>query len=344
MPQARKLRVFLCHASQDKPIVRELYQRLSAEGWLDPWLDEEKLLPGQDWDMEIEKAVEAADAVIVCLSNRSVTKEGYIQRELKFVLDIALEKPEGTIFVVPLRLDDCMLPRRLRAWHYVDYFPVEQRKRAYPRLLQSLNARYVQILPDAEEAKTTSPNAADVDKTPPAPVKLDLPPTAFVPSSSKKFDLSGSALLIFFYILAGLFAFGYTDNELTIPLSASAFAAGAYFVLWRQTIIHLAVKIATALFAGAYVLWIYSQFSGWEIMDGLGIIAGIASLIVMVALALKIRSDRKPAPYFAIAFGLFLFLFGVKVMVNSLNFFPTELTTPIVLAGIASAILIWLDL
>jgi hypothetical protein len=43
----RKLRVFLGHSSQDKPIVRELYQRLSAEGWIDPWLDSAKLLPGQ---------------------------------------------------------------------------------------------------------------------------------------------------------------------------------------------------------------------------------------------------------------------------------------------------------
>ena len=84
----RKLRVFLCHSSQDKPIVRELYQRLSAEGWIDPWLDEEKLLPGQDWHMEIEKAVETADAVIVCLSKNSVTKDGYVQRELKYILDI----------------------------------------------------------------------------------------------------------------------------------------------------------------------------------------------------------------------------------------------------------------
>ena len=76
MPDKRKLRVFpstlplvagqrLCHASQDKPIVRELYQRLLAapqggdKGWIDPWLDEEKILPGQDWDIEIEKVVEA---------------------------------------------------------------------------------------------------------------------------------------------------------------------------------------------------------------------------------------------------------------------------------------------
>lgn len=136
-----KLRVFLCHASRDKPFVRELYQRLLAEGWIDPWLDEEKLLPGQDWNLEIEKAVEAADAVIVCLSNHSVTKEGYVQKELRFVLDIALEKPEGTIFVIPLRLEDCPTPRRLRAWQYVDYFPDSLKKRSYDRIIQSLNAR-----------------------------------------------------------------------------------------------------------------------------------------------------------------------------------------------------------
>ena len=48
----RKLKVFLCHSSDDKPAVRDLYQRLKSEGWIDPWLDEEKLYPGQDWDYE----------------------------------------------------------------------------------------------------------------------------------------------------------------------------------------------------------------------------------------------------------------------------------------------------
>ena len=55
MPEQAKLKVFLCHASQDKPIVRDLYQRLSAEGWIGPWLDEEKLLPGQDWKWKLRK-------------------------------------------------------------------------------------------------------------------------------------------------------------------------------------------------------------------------------------------------------------------------------------------------
>ncbi len=137
----RKLNVFLCHAKEDKSTVRELYRQLTAEGWMDVCLDEQNLLPGQEWDMEIEKAVEAADVVIVCLSSHSVDKEGYVQKELRFVLNIAEEKPEGTIFVVPLRLGDCQVPRRIRGWQYADYFPNEERARAYQRLLFSLRMR-----------------------------------------------------------------------------------------------------------------------------------------------------------------------------------------------------------
>jgi hypothetical protein len=141
MPAERRLRVFLCHASQDKPVVRELYRKLAAESWIDPWLDEERLLPGQDWNLEIERAVEAADAVIVCLSSRSVVKEGYVQKELRKVLNIALEKPEGTNFVLPLRLDESDVPRQLRDKQFIDYFPKSQQERSLQRLLISLKLR-----------------------------------------------------------------------------------------------------------------------------------------------------------------------------------------------------------
>ena len=141
MTETRKLRVFLCHSSQDKPIVCELYQRLNGEGWIDPWLDKEKLLPGMDWDMEIENAVNVADVVIVCLSNDSVNKEGYVQKELRKVLDVANEKPERAIFIIPLRLEDCSVPIRLKNWQYEDYFPSERKYEAYKRVLESLKMR-----------------------------------------------------------------------------------------------------------------------------------------------------------------------------------------------------------
>jgi hypothetical protein len=138
----RKLQVFLCHSSIDKPIVRELYYRLLAEGWIDPWLDEMKLIPGQDWDLEIEKAVESADVVIACLSNNSISKDGYIQKELKKVLDIAERKPEGEIYVIPLRLDDCRLPRKMKSLHYLDYFPYEDQEINILKLFKALKRSY----------------------------------------------------------------------------------------------------------------------------------------------------------------------------------------------------------
>ena len=136
----RPLRVFLCHSSNDKPAVRELYQKLRAETWIQPWLDEEELYPGQDWNMEIEKAVEAADAIIVCLTKNSINKEGYVQRELRIVLDFADYKPEGTLYLMPVRLEECEPPRRLRPWQYADYFE-GNRERGLQRLLVSLKRR-----------------------------------------------------------------------------------------------------------------------------------------------------------------------------------------------------------
>jgi outer membrane protein assembly factor BamD (BamD/ComL family) len=132
----RPLKVFLCHASGDKPTVRGLYQRLIRDG-VDAWLDKEKLLPGQDWQSEISKAVRESDVVIVCLSNKSITKEGYIQKELKFALDIASEKPEGTIFLIPARLEECDVPPRLAPWQWVDLFEAD----GYERLMRSLHIR-----------------------------------------------------------------------------------------------------------------------------------------------------------------------------------------------------------
>lgn len=146
MPEAeRPLKVFLCHASQDKPIVRELAQRLFAEGWIDPWLDEKRLLPGEDWRSKIEEAVETSDIVLICLSNNSVSKEGFIQKELRYAREIALEKPDETIFLIPLRLDDCELPRGLRFFQWGDYFG-EKKDETYTALLKAFELRYQQKL------------------------------------------------------------------------------------------------------------------------------------------------------------------------------------------------------
>jgi len=78
MPETdRPLKVFLCHASADKPAVRDLYRRLEGDG-VDAWLDSEDIIPGQNWQIEIPNAVHGSDVVLVCLSENSVNKEGYV--------------------------------------------------------------------------------------------------------------------------------------------------------------------------------------------------------------------------------------------------------------------------
>jgi hypothetical protein len=130
------LRAFLCHSSSDKEAVRSLYRQLRGDGVL-PWLDEENLLPGQDWRREISVAIRRSDVVLVCLSEDSVTRTGYVQREIREALDIADQQPEGAIFIIPLRLESCQVPDRLGRWHWVDLFE----KRGYERLLNSLRSR-----------------------------------------------------------------------------------------------------------------------------------------------------------------------------------------------------------
>ena len=132
----RGLKVFLCHAHEDKAEVQALYQQLRAAG-VQPWLDEEDLLPGEIWEEVIPKAVEGSDAVIVCLSRKSVNKEGYVQKEIAVALDAADRKPEDTIFLIPAKLRECEVPERLRRWHTVDLY-VET---GFGKLLRSLQKR-----------------------------------------------------------------------------------------------------------------------------------------------------------------------------------------------------------
>ena len=136
MPENPKLKVFLCHSKDDKPNVRELYHHLVDDGF-DAWLDEEKLMPGQDWDLEIRKAVRESDVVIVCLSNSSITKAGYVQKEIGFALDVADEQPEGGVFIIPARLEECQASIRLSKWQWVNLFE----ENGYKKLINSLDLR-----------------------------------------------------------------------------------------------------------------------------------------------------------------------------------------------------------
>ena len=67
----------------------------------------------------------------------STSAAGYVQTEIKCALDAADEQPEGTIFIIPFKLEECVLPNRLARWQSVGL----HEPGGYERLLKALYAR-----------------------------------------------------------------------------------------------------------------------------------------------------------------------------------------------------------
>ncbi len=116
-------RVFIAYVEEDAFSARRLYAALEDAG-LQPWLDKEKLMPGQNWPRSIERAIEVADFFVPCFSNRAVGKRGTFHSELRYAMDCARRLPLDDVFVMPVRLDNCEVPRQLATrLQYVDLFP-----------------------------------------------------------------------------------------------------------------------------------------------------------------------------------------------------------------------------
>ena len=142
----RKLKVFLCHAKEDKIVVRELWDRLIKESWVEPWFDEEHLLPGDDWRLVIQSEVRTADIVIVFLSKKSTTKDGFVHAEVNYALEVANEKQRGAIFIIPILLeDDCHVPYDVRRLHVLDFASVGSKTIAYGKLIGSFRKKIEQL-------------------------------------------------------------------------------------------------------------------------------------------------------------------------------------------------------
>lgn len=166
MLETRKLRVFLCYASEDKHQVFEIYRRLACEVWIEPWLKDENLLPGQNLEFETQNAISSADVIVFCMSSNSVEKEGPLQKELRVASDVAREKPEGIIFLIPVCLDKCKIPNPLLKFQQLDYSEF----RAYERLKKSLLVR-------AQQLNLWNENRSDYSHF----IKIDLSPVSKIP-------------------------------------------------------------------------------------------------------------------------------------------------------------------
>lgn len=111
-----EVRIFICHASEDKKSARKIASRLSSVG-ADIWLDEKEIGVGDSIVEKIDSGLESASHVAVLLSTNSVDKP-WVKRELSAALMRQLK--EASVTVLPIRLDDCSIPPILADVKYAD--------------------------------------------------------------------------------------------------------------------------------------------------------------------------------------------------------------------------------
>lgn len=115
--------VFIAYVKEDQAFAARLYRELESAGF-SPWMDVRKLLAGQNWPRAIETAIDGSDFFIACFSGNSVRKKGGFQAEIRYALDCARQVPLDEIFIVPVRLNECAVPRTIRnELQYIDLFP-----------------------------------------------------------------------------------------------------------------------------------------------------------------------------------------------------------------------------
>jgi hypothetical protein len=148
---AHGLVVFLCHCSEDKMAVRDIDRVLKSDGF-QPWLDEDDIFPARVWDKEIKQGLQSSHAVIVCLSKTFARKEGYVQKELRYAIDLAREKPDGAVFLIPVRLEDCEILPSLAELQCIDWYKPD----GHEKLLRALRERAKEVGIESDASNATA--------------------------------------------------------------------------------------------------------------------------------------------------------------------------------------------
>ena len=123
-----------------------IYDDLARLGF-HPWIDIRDLRGGQEWKPAILDALRHSSNCIAVISRNSVSKKGYVQRELREAIEILAEYPPDGIFLIPVRADGSK-PRheRLRDLNWVDLFP--DYEQGMGRILQALRYKNVRRQPN----------------------------------------------------------------------------------------------------------------------------------------------------------------------------------------------------
>jgi hypothetical protein len=162
------MRIFFSYAKSDAAFALKLATDLRAAG-VGVWMDQLDIRPGDHWDTTIEKALNECPAFLLVLSSSSVASTN-VADEINF----ALEERKA---IVPIVIDECKIPFRLRRLQHIDF------RSDYAKGLALSKAHINSLLTGLEE--TGAPKAA-----------INLEETMISPDPS---ELAGARVVIYWH-------------------------------------------------------------------------------------------------------------------------------------------------
>jgi hypothetical protein len=152
--------IILCHAFEDKKVVSHVYDALQASGF-EVWIDAESVFGEPEWEPDMAKWLRQADCMLVFLSKNSVRKLGSTQHEFGQLIDTWKAMPEGTVYTIPVRINDCQIPELLSRLDHIDLF-AEQGLETIIRCLHEGRATHQMPRPHIEAQEGERPSQVEV--------------------------------------------------------------------------------------------------------------------------------------------------------------------------------------
>ena len=128
--------VFICHHGADRYEAQNVYQFLNDNDFL-PWMSAINLLPGENKGKIYEK-IRETDYFVICISSKGLDDNALEQLEV--AIKVEKGQPFRSIFVIPVYLEECEEPSRLKSYNRMNWYELETRGRLLEVI--SLKHRY----------------------------------------------------------------------------------------------------------------------------------------------------------------------------------------------------------
>jgi len=150
---AQQFDVFLAHSSKDKPLIRQIYRELKQRG-MRPWLDEEEIAPGTQFQDEIQQAIgQIKVAAAICIGQHGLGR--WQKLELKSFISQCVNR---NIPVIPVLLPGVeVIPDELpflQEFHAVHFDGDIRDERAFYKLEWGITGIKPQVPPTTAQTPT----------------------------------------------------------------------------------------------------------------------------------------------------------------------------------------------